>query len=94
MGGSWVQHWHQCRGCQGGFGGFDICLVGGGGGSISLKKKHTTSQKTTRKQMGVEPKIGEKPTKMDKLYFMENPMNKWMIWGFSHIFGLTPRYGI
>ena len=23
---------------------------------------------------------------------MKNPMNKWMIWGFAHIFGLIPIY--
>ena len=39
--------------------------------------------------MGVEPTIGGKPPKMDGENFMENPMNKWMIWGFSHIFGHT-----
>ena len=36
--------------------------------------------------MGVEPKIGGKPPKW-MVKIMENPMNKWMIWGFSHIFG-------
>ena len=40
--------------------------------------------------MDVNPKIGGfyPPKWMVKI--MENPMNKWMIWGFSHIFGLTP----
>ena len=40
--------------------------------------------------MGVEPKIGGKlPTWM--VYFMENPMNKWMIWGVA-LFLETPTY--
>ena len=30
------------------------------------------------------PKIVGTPKWM--VYFMENPMNKWMIWGFSHYF--------
>ena len=35
--------------------------------------------------MGVNPKIGVvKPPKMDGVYFMENPMNKWMIWGYQY----------
>ena len=41
--------------------------------------------------MGVNPKIGGKnPKWMVKI--MENPMNKWMIWGEKKktIFGLTP----
>ena len=40
--------------------------------------------------MGVEPKIGGiLPTKMDGEHFMENPMNKWMIWGPTPILGNT-----
>ena len=36
------------------------------------------------------PKIGVKPPKW-MVYFMENPMNKWMIWGgVPPIFGSTP----
>ena len=35
------------------------------------------------------PKIGGFSPKMDGLYIVENPMNKWMIWGLSHIFGNT-----
>ena len=31
--------------------------------------------------VGVEPKIEGKHPKMDGENFMENPMNKWMIWG-------------
>ena len=39
--------------------------------------------------MGVEPKIGVlKTPKMDGLYIMENPMNKWMILG-----GKPPIFG-
>ena len=38
------------------------------------------------KDMGVEPKIKDFTPKMDGENFMENPMNKWMIWGFSHYF--------
>ena len=49
------------------------------------------SQKNTRKQMGVEPKIGGfYPPKMDgEKFIMENPMNKWMIWGY-HYFWKRP----
>ena len=36
--------------------------------------------------VGVEPKIGVTPPKW-LVKILENPMNKWMIWGFSHIFG-------
>ena len=32
------------------------------------------------------PKIG---VPQNGWFIMENPMNKWMIWGFSHIFGST-----
>ena len=40
--------------------------------------------------MDVEPKMGGcLPPKMDGLFHGSNPMNKWMIWGFSHIFGNT-----
>ena len=38
--------------------------------------------------MWVFPKIVGKNTKW-MVKIMENPMNKWMIWGFSHIFGNT-----
>ena len=40
--------------------------------------------------MGVEPKIGVKPPKW-MVKIMDNPMNKWMIWGVagSIIFGNT-----
>ena len=39
--------------------------------------------------IGVEPKIG-RALKMDGENFMENPMNKWMIWGVkTTIFGNT-----
>ena len=39
----------------------------------------------------VFPKKGGKKTKMDGEHFMENPMNKWMIWGgFSPLFLETP----
>ena len=37
------------------------------------------------------PKLGEKNPKWI-VYNGSNPMNKWMIWGFSHIFGSTPTY--
>ena len=40
--------------------------------------------------MGVDPKIGVFTPKMDKLYFMENPMNKRMIWEENHLFLETP----
>ncbi len=48
-----------------------------------------------KKHMGVNPKIGGfYPPKMDGENFMENPMNKWMIWGgfTTPIFGLTPTW--
>ena len=35
--------------------------------------------------VGVEPKIGGKPPKW-MVYFMENPMKKWMIWGENPLF--------
>ena len=38
--------------------------------------------------MGVEPKIGVKPPKW-MVKIMENPMNKWTIWGGTPIFGNT-----
>ena len=45
--------------------------------------------------MDVEPKIGVEtyPPKMDGEKFMENPMNKWMIWGgFPIIFWKHPYW--
>ena len=39
--------------------------------------------------MDVEPKIGGVPSKW-MVNIRENPMNKWMIWGFSHIFWKHP----
>ena len=39
--------------------------------------------------MGVEPKIVGKPPKW-MVYFMENPMNKWMIWGAHPYFWKHP----
>ena len=36
------------------------------------------------------PKIGT--PKLDGENFMENPMNKWMIWGFSHIFWFNTHF--
>ena len=39
---------------------------------------------------GVEPKIGGFDPPKWMVYFMENPMYKWMIWGETpHIFGST-----
>ena len=46
---------------------------------------------TNSSQMGVEPKIGGKPPKW-MVKIMENPMNKWMIWGETPLFLETPIY--
>ena len=39
--------------------------------------------------MGVNPKIGGFPPKWMVKIMVPNPMNKWMIWGFTPIFGNT-----
>ena len=41
--------------------------------------------------MDVELKIGGKPSKW-MVKIMENPMNKWMIWGETPLFLETPIY--
>ena len=41
--------------------------------------------------MWMSPKDRGKTPKMDGENFMENPMNKWMIWGFSHYFWVDTR---
>ena len=41
--------------------------------------------------MGVEPKIGGKPPKW-MVKIMENPMNKWMIWGVFPLFLVQHPY--
>ena len=51
----------------------------------------TFPRKSFPNQMGVEPKIVGFSPKMDGENFMENPMNKWMIWGETPLFLETPR---
>ena len=41
------------------------------------------------RNMGVEPKIGGILPPKWMVYFMENPMNKWLIWGY-HCFWKHP----
>ena len=43
----------------------------------------------SEREMGVEPKIGGKTPKW-MVKIMENPMNKWMIWGY-HYFWKHPN---
>ena len=46
----------------------------------------TQTAETEKENMDVEPKIGGffYPPKMDDLFIMENPMNKWMIRGYHY----------
>ena len=48
------------------------------------RKNHVQVHEIFKVNMGVEPKILGKPTKMNGLYILEKPMNKWMIWGVLH----------
>ena len=54
---------------------------------IALTKSCSSKRKVQLKSMGVSKNRGKKP-KMDG-FIMENPMNKWMIWGY-HFFWKHP----
>ena len=53
--------------------------------STNLPEKNKTGERVLK---GVFPKIG---VPQNGWYIMENPMNKWMIWGENPLFLETPK---